>query len=249
MVERTIREIREAQAERERTKELRQEMDDFRRRLEEESQHEHDEMIEKKMRKIEERRKRKEERRSNKERLSAQNASTTPADSQTGGTAKPTKAESDVFTKGQSVRIKGQTSVGEVIEIQGKQAVVAFGMMRTVVDISRLVPAKKQEEAQHVTVSYLSRSTQDQMRQRNLNFKQEIDIRGMRGEEALQAITYYIDDAILVGASRVRILHGTGNGILRQLIRQYLSTVPAVRSAHDEHVQLGGAGITVVELS
>ena len=81
------------------------------------------------------------------------------------------------------------------------------------------------------------------------NFKQEIDIRGMRGEEALQAITYYIDDAILVGASRVRILHGTGNGILRQLIRQYLSTVPAVRSAHDEHVQLGGAGITVVELS
>jgi DNA mismatch repair protein MutS2 len=117
------------------------------------------------------------------------------------------------------------------------------------VDISRLVPAKKQEEAQHVTVSYLSRSTQDQMRQRNLNFKQEIDIRGMRGEEALQAITYYIDDAILVGASRVRILHGTGNGILRQLIRQYLSTVPAVRSAHDEHVQLGGAGITVVELS
>ena len=71
----------------------------------------------------------------------------------------------------------------------------------------------------------------------------------MRGEEALQAITYYIDDAILVGASRVRILHGTGNGILRQLIRQYLSTVPAVRSAHDEHVQLGGAGITVVELS
>lgn len=249
LVERTIREIREAQAERERTKELRQEMDEFRRRLEEESQHEHDEMIEKKMRKIEERRKRKEERRSNKERPSAQQTASTPAGTQTGIVSKAGRTDETQLQKGQTVRIKGQTSVGQIIEWQGKQAVVAFGMMRTLVDVGRLVPAKKQEEPQQVAVSYLSRSTQDQMRQRNLNFKQEIDIRGMRGEEALQAVTYYIDDAILVGASRVRILHGTGNGILRQLIRQYLATVPAVRTAHDEHVQLGGAGITVVELS
>ena len=70
----------------------------------------------------------------------------------------------------------------------------------------------------------------------------------MRGDEALTAVSYFIDDAILVGASNVRILHGTGSGILRNLIRQYLSTVPSVRSAHDEHVQFGGAGITVVEL-
>ncbi|MCR4921678.1 MAG: Smr/MutS family protein [Bacteroidaceae bacterium] len=246
MVERTIREIREAQAERERTKEVRQEMEDFRRRLEEEEQHEHDAMIEKKMRQIEARRKRKEERRSNNPSSSSQPASQSTNQSSAAST-KTTPAES--FEKGQSVRIKGQTSVGEVIELQGKQAVVAFGMMRTVVDTARLVAARKPETTQQVAVSYLSRSTQDQMRQRNLNFKQEIDIRGMRGEEAIQAITYYIDDAILVGASRVRILHGTGNGILRQLIRQYLSTVTGVVSAHDEHVQLGGAGITVVELS
>ena len=86
------------------------------------------------------------------------------------------------------------------------------------------------------------------MRDKRLNFKQEIDVRGMRGDEALQAVTYFIDDAILVGCTRVRILHGTGTGALRQMIRQYLKTVPGVRHFQDEHVQLGGAGITVVEL-
>jgi DNA mismatch repair protein MutS2 len=70
----------------------------------------------------------------------------------------------------------------------------------------------------------------------------------MRGDEAINAVTYFIDDAILVGMSRVRILHGTGSGILRQLIRQYLHTVPNVTSCRDEHVQFGGAGITVVDL-
>lgn len=83
---------------------------------------------------------------------------------------------------------------------------------------------------------------------RKLNFKQDIDVRGMRGDEAINAITYFIDDAILVGVSRVRILHGTGTGILRQLIRQYLGTIPNVSHYRDEHVQFGGAGITVVDL-
>ena len=86
------------------------------------------------------------------------------------------------------------------------------------------------------------------MHEKKLNFKQEIDVRGMRGDEALQAVTYFIDDAIQVGAERVRILHGTGTGILRQLIRDYLHSVPGVGHYHDEHVQFGGAGITVVEL-
>ena len=70
----------------------------------------------------------------------------------------------------------------------------------------------------------------------------------MRGDEALNAVTYFIDDAILMGVSRVRLLHGKGNGILRQLIRQYLSTVPNIAKYEDEHVQFGGAGITVVDI-
>ena len=119
--------------------------------------------------------------------------------------------------------------------------------MRTLVDLKRLERSKetpKQETTQTVVVS---RQTQDSIRQKHLDFKQDIDVRGMRGDEALQAVTYFIDDALLVNVSRVRILHGTGTGALRQVIRQYLSTVSGVVSAHDEHVQFGGAGITVVE--
>ena len=94
----------------------------------------------------------------------------------------------------------------------------------------------------------MGKETRDQVYEKKLHFRPEIDLRGMRGEEALTAVKYFIDDAILLAQSRVRILHGTGTGALRTLIRQYLNTVTGVKNYHDEHVQFGGAGITVVEL-
>ena len=149
------------------------------------------------------------------------------------------------------VRIKGQTAVGEVMEIGGKSAVVAFGSLKTTVRLDRLevTQARPQTSSGNVKATFVSSQTQDSMYEKKLAFKQDIDVRGMRGDEALQAVTYFIDDAILVGVSRVRILHGTGTGILRTLIRQYLQTVPGVRHFQDEHVQFGGGGITVVDLS
>ena len=151
---------------------------------------------------------------------------------------------------GSYVRLKGQSVVGQVLEIKDQQAVVAFGSIKTTVKMSRLEPAKptvKQDELSTKS-TYISEGTLDTMHDRRLNFHQDLDVRGMRGDEALQAVTYFIDDAILIGVPRVRILHGTGNGILRTLIRQYLGTVPGVGQFHDEHVQFGGAGLTVVEL-
>jgi DNA mismatch repair protein MutS2 len=244
IVEKTIREIKEAQAEKTRTRKARQEMDDFRARLEEEQRHEHDEMIERKIQQIQERRKRKQERKEKKK----NEALTTP---QKGNSTTTTKQEQQGLQKGDSVKIKGQTTIGTIEEIDGKKAIVAFGFMRTNVDISRLERATRTEKEKTTAqvVSFVSKETQNKVREKHLNFHQDIDVRGMRGDEALQAVTYFIDDAILVGASRVRILHGTGTGVLRQLIRQYLNTVPSVTSAHDEHVQFGGAGITVVELA
>ncbi len=255
VVEKTIREIKEAQAEKDRTRKARQEIDDFRASLEEQLQHEHDEMIERKMRQIQERRKRKEERKKkngngndngndngngNKSQLSTQHS---PKGGDGGGLS--------TFNVKDTVRLKGQTTVGVIEEINGQKASVAFGMVRTRVELSRLQHAapKEKEDRGVQIVSFVSKETQNQVREKHLHFHQEIDVRGMRGDEALQAVTHFIDDATLVGASQVRILHGTGNGILRQLIRQYLQTVPNVSSAHDEHVQFGGAGITVVELS
>ena len=251
VVEKTIREIKEAQAEKDRTRKARQEIDDFRARLEEQLQHEHDEMIERKMRQIQERRKRKEERKKkngndngngndNKNKLSTQHS---PKGGDGGGLS--------TFNVKDTVRLKGQTTVGVIEEINGQKASVAFGMVRTRVELSRLqhaAPKEKKDRGVQI-VSFVSKETQNRVREKHLHFHQEIDVRGMRGDEALQAVTHFIDDATLVGASQVRILHGTGNGILRQLIRQYLQTVPNVSSAHDEHVQFGGAGITVVELS
>ena len=93
----------------------------------------------------------------------------------------------------------------------------------------------------------LGTTATDEVRQRKLTFSSEIDVRGMRGDEALQAVMYFIDDAVMVGVASVRILHGTGTGILRQLIRQYLPTINGVKTFRDEHIQFGGAGITVVE--
>ena len=133
-------------------------------------------------------------------------------------------------------------------EVNGKNAIVTFGVMRTNVKLDRLEAAQAPEKKETPAITYVSKQTQDAVYERKLQFKQDLDVRGMRGDEAIQAVTYFIDDAILVGMSRVRILHGTGSGILRTLIRQYLNATPGVKSFRDEHVQFGGAGITVVDL-
>ncbi len=249
VVENTIREIREAQAEKERTREIRNELSEFREKLNETKHDEQDEMIERKMRQIVERRKRQEQRRQEK------NNSQISQDTQKpllGGLlgALQDNAQKDCFAIGEPVKIKGTTAIGTVEKVSGKKITVQFGMVRSTIDASKLENAKTQPKARQdiQMMTYVSRETQDRIRETNLRFQPEIDIRGMRGDEALDTITHYMDDAILVSAGRVRILHGTGNGILRQLIRQYLNTLPQVRSARDEDVRFGGAGITVVEL-
>lgn len=149
---------------------------------------------------------------------------------------------------GDNVRLDGQGTVGKVLEISGKNATVIFGMIKTSVKTERLRHTNAKPESGSRNASFLSASTTDKLRDRQLKFKQEIDVRGMRVDEAIQAITYFIDDAIQFNSRQVRILHGTGTGALRQYIRNYLDTVNGVRSYRDEHIQLGGAGITVVEI-
>ena len=234
-IENTIRTIKEAQAEKEKTRLVRQELAEFRESMDSLTSKEQEDKIARKMEKLKEKQNRKKEKKQNvpKEQQAAQQT--------------PQVAP---ITEGCPVRIKGQSSVGEVLEINGKNAVVAFGSIKTTVKLERLersnATPQKQEPAKS---TFVSNQTQDSMYEKKLNFKQDIDVRGMRGDEALQAVTYFVDDAILVGMSRVRILHGTGTGILRTLIRQYLQTVPGIRHFADEHVQFGGAGITVVDLA
>ena len=148
---------------------------------------------------------------------------------------------------GDSVLLKGGTStVGTVISLDEKYAVVAFGSLKTRVETSRLERTMRKAEVREKPS--ITKSTADDIRERQLHFKPDIDVRGMRADEAVQAVTYFIDDAIQFSYKTLRILHGTGTGALREAIRQYLNTVAGVKNYHDEHVQLGGAGITVVNL-
>jgi DNA mismatch repair protein MutS2 len=219
-IENTIREIKEAQAGKEQTRLARKALDDFKASVI--AGDDENETIARRMAKLKQKQKK---------------TAAAPPDGET-------------IAPGDSVRLKGQTATGSVLEVKGKQATVAFGMIKSAVALGKLEkvnPASIKKEARKS--AFLSSRTADDMREKKLNFKYELDVRGMRGDEALQAVTYFIDDAILVGVSPVRILHGTGTGALRGLIREYLHGVEGVARYHDEHVQFGGAGITVVELA
>lgn len=259
-IENTIREIREKQAEKEETKRIRQELAAYEEGLQSSSQPDKpgknnkkkmkdsgllsDEDFQKKVDKIKSRKERHEQHlkeRSGKQQAAAEALKNAVRKQQTGG----------VVNVGDAVRIKGLTTIGKVEAIDGKQATVIFGDMRTKMAVSRLEhvdAASLQTEQQQFQAYNYSRETRETIDKHRNQFHQELDVRGMRADEALNQVQYFIDDAILVGAGQVRILHGKGNGILRQLIRQYLASIPNVKSYRDEHVQFGGAGITVVEL-
>ena len=219
-IERTIHEIRRTQAEKEATLEARKQMIEEKGRLMSDSAKEH-----KLLKKVPKSRKNK----------SVENVQVnTPIQ-------RPIMIE-DV------VKLDGEGMPGRVVEVKGRQATVIFGQLKTTVKLDRLrhTDAKINSGASRTT-SFISDSTSSGSRARQLEFSRQLDVRGMRVDEAVQAVTYYIDDALQFNADTVRILHGTGTGALRQVIRQYLDSVAGVRSFHDEHVQFGGAGITVVE--
>ena len=226
-IENTIRTIKEAEAEKEKTKMARQELHSFKKGLQKND--ENDDTISRKIAKI----KAKEEKK---------NHSKKEADAETSKTT--------TISVGDAVCLKGQTTVGEISAIQGNKATVIFGHIKSSVHIERLekVSRNRLKREQAIKATFVSEDTTNSMREKSLHFHREIDIRGFRADEALQALVYFIDDAIQVGAEQVRILHGTGTGALRQTVREYLKGVTGIRSFHDEHVQFGGAGITVVEL-
>lgn len=244
-IENAIREIRESQAEKEETKRIREELNEFKAGVSEIDAKANDDLIAKKIRQIQERKERHKKHKDEKAERERQAAAKLRE-----AASKAAKKEGRNLEVGDSVKIKGLSTVGKIESMDGKNATVIFGGMRTKMPASRLeyvdmAEAKKEDVA---PVFNVSRETRETIDNRKLNFHQDLDVRGMRGDEALNAVMYFIDDACLVGMSRVRILHGKGNGILRQLIRQYLVTVPSVTSFRDEHVQFGGAGITVVDI-
>ena len=269
-IENTIREIREAQAEKEDTRRIRAEFDEFKQDVEQgkwtkkrkpESGILSEDDFKKKVEEIKARKKRREERRKNKDAASQKAAEALRAAA--ARSSQPRKAND--IEVGDEVRIKGIASQGRVDAVDGKTVTVILGGIKTKIEKKRLelVDAKRTKEdtagegetlskmdklkanLQNDSISHATQATIDEHKR---TFRQDLDIRGMRGDEALRVVQNYIDDAILMGVHKVRILHGKGNGILRQLVRQYLSSESNVSHFADEHVQFGGAGITVVDL-
>lgn len=221
-IEKTIKDIKEAQAEKEATRKIREEHERFKEK-----------------------------------RLQAPKPNESPQPEKKGSNDETPAAKTtpDTFQVGDNVRLKGQQTVGEVLSMNGRQVQVAFGMIKSMVDMSRLEKVSKnqlkKEQSYTNGIGSLLKDSEtpvEVMSSKRSSFKQQLDVRGMRADEALQAVMYYMDDAILLSISQVRILHGTGTGALRQAIRQYLSSLPGIKDYHDEHVQFGGTGITVVDL-
>ena len=153
---------------------------------------------------------------------------------------------------GVKVRIRGQQTVGEIIEISAKTAVVAFGNLKSNIALKKLEfvsnrQAKKAETISSLTNHYYS-NLSESMRSRKLSFRPEIDLRGFRADEALTEVMNFLDDAVMVGATELTILHGTGTGVLKQIIRDYLKTQHRVKDFSDGDIDKGGAGITLVYL-
>ena len=164
----------------------------------------------------------------------------------------PSVKQPQDFHKGERVRIKGQNIAGTIDAVNGKTAIVFFGQIKSTVDVSKLehLTASQLKEMEKYSTNAVANTKKGfDMRERQLNFSQDIDVRGMRVDEALQAVIYFLDDAQMFNVSRVRILHGTGTGALKSAIRDYLYQSSIVKSFKDEHVQFGGAGITVVDLA
>jgi len=233
-IENTIREIREAQAEKELTRLARKELEDFREAVDraDREDSERSEAVRREMEKIERRRQRRAERKQ-------QQGETAPASGE--APAKPREVE-----VGSKVKLAGQEIPGVVRSVKGKKAQVAFGQILTTVDKSLLTVVSNNEYREATRPVTARTVVAVDISARKLNFKDHIDVRGMRAVEALEAVQDLVDDALMVGVGSVTILHGKGTGALKEEIRRYLRTVPEVRSAVDEHADRGGAGITVV---
>jgi DNA mismatch repair protein MutS2 len=235
-IEKTIREIREAEAEKERTREVRRELEEFRENLEQEKGKEEAKVSEK----LKEIRRRGMELESRRPDLK-QRSQRAPS--------RKKSPEDPMIREGDMVRIRGQEATGELIRLKGKNCTVAFGMMQTRTTLDQLEKVSGEEAARMKPRSGSGVNLGEwDVGSRRMQFRPDIDLRGKRADEAMEIVVDFIDEAIMVGARELRILHGKGNGVLRQLIREYLHTVDLVEWYGDEHVDRGGAGITIVRM-
>ena len=246
-VENTIRTIKESQAEKETTQEARKELQGFMSLLaakKEQEQKDKDDYIERKIKQIDARRERQKQRKAQKaDDKAAQEALEQLAEQQ-----RIEAFRSAPLKAGEKVRVKENGMVGEVVKVSAKAVVVAIGHISSKMPLDKVerITSNEFKSAVKETSKSSAVKVDTSISERKLNFKTEIDLRGARLNDAIEQVTRYVDDAIMLGIGSVRIIHGKGTGVLRDEIQKLLRTMPGVASAKDEHIQFGGSGVTIV---
>jgi DNA mismatch repair protein MutS2 len=227
IIENTIRQIKESQAEKEKTKDIRKKLEEFRNSVT--SVDGEPELPEEKRLK----------------KISRKAGSVVPVKENDENRA---SGKERAFKIGDAVRMTDTMAAGEIVELKDNMARVEAGSFRFLVSLEKIEWISRSELKKSIRSSNVLQQSDQSLSKRKLNFRPEIDIRGVRGEEALNQVRDLIDNALMVRHRNLRILHGKGNGILRQLVRDYLASTDVVKSFRDEHVEMGGSGITVVEM-
>ena len=247
-VENTIRTIKESQAEKEATHEARSELQGFLGLLtakKEQEEKEREDYIEKKIKQIDERRARRQKRKEER----ADERSLQEMREQQAEQERMEAFRSAPLKVGEKVRIKENGMVGEVTKVSGKAVVVIIGNISTKLPhdkVERITSNEFKSAVKETARPAPSMKVDSSINERKLNFSTEMDVRGERLNDAIEKVTRYVDDAIMVGVSSVRIIHGKGTGVLRDELQKLLRTMPGVASVRDEHIQFGGTGVTIV---
>lgn len=248
-VEHTIRTIKEKQAEKSQTRKARADLQDFVNALaakKEQDQQDRDSYLEDKLRKVNERQQRQ---------LARKNRRATTEDQQRMNEEAEKSRMISSFRSGplqvgEKVRIKANGMVGEVAIVSDKAVTVIIGNIKSKMPLDKVerITSNEYKSAVKAAPKPVAQTTSmdSSISERKLNFKMELDVRGQRVNEALDNVMHYIDDAIMLNVSSVRIIHGKGTGALRDEIQRFLRATPGVVSAKDESIQLGGSGVTVV---
>lgn len=247
-VEQTIRKIKESQAAKAETKAARGDLQGFvnalARKKEQDSQNREDYIAEK-LRQVSERQQRQQMRKSRR---------ATDEEKQLMAAEEEKNRKIEAFRSGplkvgEKVKIKSNGMVGEVAMVSDKAVTVIVGNIKSKMPLDKVerISSNEYKSAIKAEPRPVSQTVQDSsLSERKLNFKMELDVRGQRVNEALENVMHYIDDAIMLNVSSVRIIHGKGTGALRDEIQRFLKSTPGVESAKDESIQLGGSGVTVV---
>ena len=247
-VENTIKTIKESQAEKETTQEARKELQGFMSILaarKEKEQKDKDDYIEKKIKQIDARRERQKQRKVQRADEKAQQE----LREQIAEQERLKAFRSAPLTVGEKVRVKENGMVGEVTKVSAKAVVVAIGNISSKMPLDKVeritsneFKSAVKENARPVSAIKIDSSISE----RKLNFSTELDVRGERLNDAVEKVTRYVDDAIMLGVSSVRIIHGKGTGVLRDELQKLIRTMPGVAGVKDEHIQFGGTGVTIV---